>query len=92
VSSRDEVPERASQKMAQKGLISFLWSVNGIHSLVAVPKVSISYAASFCDTAVPSLLEGITLHSRRSHSTVDTYTWTMHVRTNQGDPLNVFTQ
>jgi hypothetical protein len=36
--SRDEVPERISQKIdSEKSLISVLWSVNGMHSLEDVP-------------------------------------------------------
>jgi hypothetical protein len=54
VSSRDEVPERVSQKInAGKCLILLLWSVNGIHSLVDVPKGNTYNSAFFCDTIVP---------------------------------------
>jgi hypothetical protein len=65
-SSRDEVQERVSEtNHTEKCRISFLWSVNGIHSLVDVPKGSTHNSAFFCDTAVPSLFDGIILHSRR---------------------------
>jgi hypothetical protein len=37
--SRDEVPERITQQIdAQECLLSVLWSVTGIHSLIDVPK------------------------------------------------------
>jgi hypothetical protein len=61
MSSRDDIPERASQKIdTEKCLISLLWSVNGIHSLVDVPKGSTYNSAFFDDTVVPSLFHGIT--------------------------------
>jgi hypothetical protein len=84
--SRDDVPERVSQKInTEKCLISLLWSLNGIHSPVDVLKGSTDNSTLFCDPAVPNVFDGITLHSRRS-------TWTVRVRIMQGDPLDIFTQ
>jgi hypothetical protein len=65
-SSRDEVPERVKQRFdTEKCLILLLWSVNGIHNLVNVLKASTCNSAFFCNTVVPSLFDGIALHSRR---------------------------
>jgi hypothetical protein len=65
-SSRSEVPVRVNQKNnTEKCLISFLWSVNGIQSLVDALKGSTYDSALFCDTVVPNLFDGITIHSRR---------------------------
>jgi hypothetical protein len=49
----------------EKCLISVFWSVNGIHSLLDVPKGSTYNTAFFCDQVVPSLVQGITSHGRR---------------------------
>jgi hypothetical protein len=74
-SSRDKVPERFSQRNnTEKCLISLLWSVNGIHSLVNVLKASTYSSAFFCDTVVPSLFDEITSHSRRQSLKVYTST------------------
>jgi transposase len=55
--SRDEVPERMSQKIdSEKCLISALWSVNGIHRLEDVPKGTSYDSAFFCDIIVPRLV------------------------------------
>jgi hypothetical protein len=54
-----------SKNDPEKCLISLLWSVNGIHSLVDVPKGSIYNSAFNCDPVIPSPFDGITLHSRR---------------------------
>jgi hypothetical protein len=64
--SRDELPERVSQKIdTEKCLISVFWSVNGIHTLFDVPKGSTYNTAFFSDQVVPSLVEGITSRGRR---------------------------
>jgi hypothetical protein len=92
-SSRDEVPERVSQKIdTEKCLISLLWSVSGIHSLVDVPKGNTYHSTFFCDPVVPSMFDGITLHSRRK-SLKSLYIHLDSARPhNKGDPLNVFTK
>jgi hypothetical protein len=65
-SSRDEIPERVSQKTdTQKYRLSLLWSINGIHSLVDFPKGRTYDSAFFCDIVMRCLFDGITLHSRR---------------------------
>jgi hypothetical protein len=76
----------------EKRLISFLWSDNGIHSLVDVPKGSAYNSAFFYDPVVLCLLDGITFHSRKKRPKVYICTWTIHVRIMQGDPMNVFMQ
>jgi hypothetical protein len=92
-SSRDEVPERVSHKInTEKCLVSFLWSVNGIHSFVDIPKGSIYNSAFFCDTVVPSLLERLLFIPEENHSKINTSTRTMHFRIMPGGPLNIFTQ
>jgi hypothetical protein len=61
-SSRDEVPERVSQRIdAEKCLILLLWSANGIQGLVEVPKGSTYNSAFFCGTVVTCLFDGITV-------------------------------
>jgi hypothetical protein len=60
VPSRDEVPERIKQKIdMKKCLISAIWSVNGIHSLLDVPKETIHNTTFFCNVVIPDLLENI---------------------------------
>jgi hypothetical protein len=87
------VSETASQKIdIEKCLISLLWSVNGIHSLVDVPTGSTYNSAFFCDTVVSNLFDELLYIPEENHPMVCASTWTMHVRMMQGDPLNVFTQ
>jgi hypothetical protein len=55
-----------SQKIdTEKCLISIFWCVNGIHTLLNVPKGSTYNTAFFCDQVVPTLVEGITSHGYR---------------------------
>jgi hypothetical protein len=49
----------------EKCLISVIWSVNGIHSLLDVPKGIIYNIAFFCDVVIPDLLEKACAGSRR---------------------------
>ena len=64
--SRDEVPERISEKIdSEMCLISILWSVNGIHSLEDVPKGTTDDSAFFCDIIVPSLVHVLCSDSAR---------------------------
>jgi transposase len=64
--SRDEVPERISQKIdTEKCLLSVLWSVSGIHSLTDVPKGSTYNSAFLCDIVIPELVQNICSSSRR---------------------------
>jgi histone-lysine N-methyltransferase SETMAR len=66
VQSRDEVPERITQKIdAEKCLLSVLWSVTGIHSPIDVPKGTTYNSAFLCDVVVPDLVRNICFHSRR---------------------------
>jgi hypothetical protein len=63
---REMSPEKASQKIdTEKCLISIFWSINGIHTLLDVPKGSMYNTAFFCDQVVPSLIHAITSHGRR---------------------------
>jgi hypothetical protein len=50
---------------AEKCLISILWFVNGIHSLVDIPKGESYSSAFFCNVVVPNLVENICSGSRR---------------------------
>jgi hypothetical protein len=64
--SRDEVPERIKQEIdTEKWLISVLWSVNGIHSLLDVPNGIAYNTTFFCDVVIPDLLENVCAGSRR---------------------------
>jgi hypothetical protein len=66
VSSRDDVPERIKSKIdTEKCLILVIWSVNGIHSLLDVPKGTTYNSIFFCDVVVSDLLENVCTHSRR---------------------------
>jgi hypothetical protein len=60
VESRDEVPVRIKQTIdAEKCLISILWFVSGIHSLVDIPKGESYNSAFFCNVVGSSLVENI---------------------------------
>jgi hypothetical protein len=64
--SRDQLPENVSQTIdTQKCLISVLWSIHGIHSLVDVLKATTYNTAFVCDIIVPSTVAEIASHSRR---------------------------
>jgi transposase len=66
VESRFDLPERTKAKFdTEKCLISILWSINGIHSLLDVPKGTTYNTAFFCEQVLPSLVGNITSHSRR---------------------------
>jgi hypothetical protein len=49
----------------KKCLISIIWSVNWIHSLLDVPKGTPYNSTFFCDVIVPHLLENVRAYSRR---------------------------
>jgi hypothetical protein len=64
--SRDELPLRVKREIdAEKCPISVRWWVNGISSLVDVPKGESYDSAFFCDVVVPSLTDDILSRSRR---------------------------
>jgi transposase len=64
--SRDQLPENVSQKIdTEKCLTSVVWSINGIHSLVDVPKGTTYDTAFLCDIVVPSVVADITSRGRR---------------------------
>jgi histone-lysine N-methyltransferase SETMAR len=64
--SRDEVPVRIKQTIdAEKCLISILWSVKGIHSLIDIPKGESYNSVFFCNAVVPSLVANICSDQRR---------------------------
>jgi hypothetical protein len=51
--SGDALPERVTQKIdTEKCQMSILWSVNGIHSHIDLPKGSLYNTAFFCDQVV----------------------------------------
>jgi hypothetical protein len=58
--TRDELPQRIKQKInAEKCLASILWSVNGIHSLLDVPRATMHNITFFTDAVMPSLIENV---------------------------------
>jgi hypothetical protein len=64
--SRDEVPERIKRKIdIRKCLISIIWSVNGVHSLLDVPKDIAYNSTFFCDSVGSDFVESICTYSRR---------------------------
>jgi transposase len=64
--SADQLPVRVKQTIdTEKCLISILWSVNGIHSLLDIPKGESYNSAFFCNAVIPSLVENICSQSRR---------------------------
>jgi hypothetical protein len=66
VPSRDKVPEKIKQRIdTEKCPISVIWSVNGIHSLLDVPKGITYNNTFFCDVVIPDLLENVHAYSRR---------------------------
>jgi hypothetical protein len=92
--SREEVPERLSQKIDwEKCLVSILWSVTGIRSLVDVPRGTAYNSAFLCEIIVPSLVDGICSHSRRK-SLKGLYLHLDNALPHiiRGAPLNVFAQ
>jgi hypothetical protein len=66
VPSRDEVPETIKQKIdIENCLISIIWSVNGIHSLLNVSKYIVDNSTFFYDSVVSDLVESTCAHNRR---------------------------
>jgi histone-lysine N-methyltransferase SETMAR len=64
--SRDQLPVRVSQKInTEKCLISVLWSANGIHALLDVPKGDSYNSRFFCEAVMPSVVSNICSHARR---------------------------
>jgi hypothetical protein len=64
--SRDELPERAKQKIdADKHLISLLWPIRGIHSFIYIPKGTTSNMVFSCHQVRPSLIAHLTSHGDR---------------------------
>jgi hypothetical protein len=63
--SSDELPERMRQKIdGEKCLISILWGLNRIHSLIDIAKGIPYNTALFCEQVVPSLVADITSPGR----------------------------
>jgi hypothetical protein len=64
--ARDLVPTRTERKIdTEKCLISAIWSVNGIHSLLDVPKGTTYNSTFFCQSVLPGLIRKLGEHSRR---------------------------
>jgi hypothetical protein len=58
--SPDEPPQRIKHKIdAEKCLVSVLWSVDGIHSLLDVPKETTNSTAFFIHVVMPNLIESV---------------------------------
>jgi hypothetical protein len=57
---RDEPPQRIKQKInTEKCLVLILWSVNGIHSLLDIPKGTRYNTAVLTDVVLPCLIENV---------------------------------
>jgi hypothetical protein len=64
--SREGHPQRVKQKtVTAKCLVSILWSVNRISSLLDVPKATTYSRAFFTDAVMPSLIETVSSRTRR---------------------------
>jgi hypothetical protein len=58
--SRDELPQRIKQKTdTEKCLVSVLWSVNGIYSLLDVPKGTTYNTEFFTNAVMSDLIENV---------------------------------
>jgi hypothetical protein len=56
----DELSQRTEQKTdTEKCLVSLLWSVDGIYSLLDVPKGTTCSITSFTDAVIPNLIENV---------------------------------
>jgi hypothetical protein len=65
-SSRDEAPERLKRKIDTKQcFMSVIWPVNGIHSLLDVPKKTTYNITFFSDVVFPDFIENICAGIRR---------------------------
>jgi hypothetical protein len=64
--SRDEMSEIIKHKIdTEKCLVSIIWSVNGIHSVLGLPKGTTHNSAFFCDWIMPDLVENFCAQDRR---------------------------
>jgi len=63
--SRDEVPDEVRTKVIRKCMISLIWGVAGIQSLIAVPKGMKYNTEFFCQQFVPDLKSNICSGARR---------------------------
>jgi hypothetical protein len=64
--TRDLVPTRTEQTIdTENCLISVIWSVNGIHSLLDVSKGTTYNSTFFCQSVLPDLIRNLGAHSRR---------------------------
>jgi hypothetical protein len=62
----EELSQRIRQKIdGEKCLVSILWSVNGIRSLLDVPKETTDNTAFLTDVVMPSLIENVRARTRR---------------------------
>jgi histone-lysine N-methyltransferase SETMAR len=66
IPSRDEVLERIKKTVdIKKCLISIIWSINEIHSLLNIPKTITYNSKFFCNSIVPDLVEIAYVYSQR---------------------------
>jgi hypothetical protein len=73
---RDELPQRIKQKIdTEKCLVSILWLVNGIHTLLNVQKWTAYNTVFFTDAVTPSLIENFRSGARRKRLKV----WLIHM-------------
>jgi hypothetical protein len=58
--ARDLIPTTTEQKIeSEKCLISIIWSVNGIHSLLDVPKGTTYNSTFFCQSVLIDLIQNL---------------------------------
>jgi hypothetical protein len=92
-SSRDEVPERVSQKIdTKKCLISLFWSAMESTALLMFQKAAHIIRHSFAILSYQICLTELLYIPEENYSKVSPSAWTMHFRPIEGDRLNVFTQ
>jgi hypothetical protein len=64
--SRDDPPQRVKHKIdAEKRLISILWSINGIYSLLDMPRGTRYNTKFFAHAVMLNLIENVWLRTRR---------------------------
>jgi hypothetical protein len=83
--SHDELPQHIKQKIDMgKCLVLILWSVNGIHSLLNVPKGTTYNTAFFFNAVLPGWIETVRSQTRRKTLKGWLATWTVRILTIRG--------
>jgi hypothetical protein len=64
--SREEFPQCIKQENdTEESMVSIPWSINGIHSLLDVPKGTTHNTVLFIDAVIPSLIESVRPRTRK---------------------------